>query len=69
MAELPQRVMSTVVEAAALLGINKSPAHELIARGELKAVRLGARRLISPAALEHPIGVRLPPPGASHRDV
>ena len=62
MAERPGRMMYTVVEAAALLGISKSTAHELIIRGELEAVRLGGRRLISPAVLERIIGERPPPP-------
>jgi len=62
MPDLPQRMMYTVVEAAALLGISKSTAHELISRGELEAVRLGGRRLISPKVLETMIGERPPPP-------
>lgn len=62
MSELPQRMMYTVVEAAALLGISKSTAHELIARGDLEAVRLDGRRLISPKVLETMIGERPPPP-------
>ncbi len=41
MAELPRRVIHTVVEAATLLGFSKSTPHELIARGELDVVRLG----------------------------
>ncbi len=62
MADTPPRMMYTVVEAAALLGISKSTAHELITRGELEAVRLGGRRLISPRVLEEIIGERPPPP-------
>lgn len=62
MPDLPRRMMYTVVEAAALLGISKSTAHELITRGELEAVRLGGRRLISPVVLETLIGERPPPP-------
>ncbi len=58
-------MMYTVVEAAALLGISKSTAHELIARGELEAIRLGGRRLISPVVLERLIGERPPPPDQS----
>ena len=63
MSELPQRMMYTVVEAAALLGISKSTAHELIRVGDIEAVRLGRRLLISPAVLESMIGERPPPPG------
>jgi len=65
MTDSPIRMMYTVVEAATLLGISKSTAHELIARGELKAVRLGGRRLVSPAVLERIIGERPPPPVSS----
>lgn len=55
-------MMYSVLEAAELLGISKSTAHELILRGDIEAVRLGGRRLISPAVLERLIGERPPPP-------
>lgn len=63
------RVMYTVVEAALLLGISKSTAHELVVRGELEAVRLGGRRLISPVVLEELLGERPPPPWSVRRTV
>ena len=56
--------MYTVVEAAAVLGISKSTAYELIQRGDLEAIQLGGRRLISPRVLEHLIGQPPPPPTA-----
>lgn len=56
------RMMYTVAEAALLLGIGKSTAHELILRGELQATRLGGRRLISPSVLTELLGERPPPP-------
>ena len=43
--------MYTVSEAAAVLGIGRSTAYELIVRGELEATRLGSRVLISPVTL------------------
>ena len=58
----PARVMYTVAEAALLLGLGKSTAHELILRGELEATRLGGRRLISPSVLTELLGERPPPP-------
>ena len=67
MSDSPSRMMYTVVEAAAILGISKSTAHELILRGELEAVRLGGRRLISPVVLERLIGERPPPPSEIRR--
>jgi excisionase family DNA binding protein len=41
----------TVEEAAALLGISRTLAYELIARGDLPCVRLGRRIVISRRAL------------------
>ena len=43
----PTRLLYTVGETAALLGVGRSTAYELIARGELKAVRLGRRRYVT----------------------
>ena len=59
--------MYTIAEAAAVLGISRSTAYELVLRGELEAVRLGGRRLISPRVLEQLIGERPPPPSALSR--
>ncbi len=58
------RVLYSVAEAAQILGISKSTAHELVIRGELPAVHLGARRLITPGVLEELIGERPPPPSS-----
>ncbi len=42
----------TVEEAAHLLGISRAFAYELVARGELPAVRLGRRIVVPRRALE-----------------
>ena len=39
------RLVYTVAEAGALLGISRAFAYELVARGELPVIRLGQRRL------------------------
>jgi excisionase family DNA binding protein len=48
--EAPKPTM-TVDEAAAFLGISRALAYESIARGELPAIRLGRRILISTSRL------------------
>lgn len=48
----PERATLTVEEAAALLGISRNHAYELAGKGQLPAIRLGRRLLISKAALE-----------------
>ena len=47
-----QRLVYSVAEAGALLGISRAFAYELVARGELPVIRLGRRRLVPKAALE-----------------
>jgi len=37
----------TVEEAAQMLGISRSSAHECVRRGELRALRLGRRRVVA----------------------
>ncbi len=46
------RVTLTVEEAAALLGISRTLAYELIARGDVPCLRLGRRIVISRRVLE-----------------
>jgi excisionase family DNA binding protein len=46
-----QRLVYSVAEAGALLGISRAFAYELVARGELPVIRLGRRRLVPKAAL------------------
>jgi excisionase family DNA binding protein len=45
------RLVYTVAEAGALLGISRAFACELVARGELPVIRLGRRRLVPEVAL------------------
>ena len=45
------RLVYTVAEAAALLGISRAFAYELVARGELPVIRLGRRRLVPKVGL------------------
>jgi excisionase family DNA binding protein len=45
------RLVYSVPEAAALLGISRAFAYELVARGELPVICLGRRRLVPRAAL------------------
>lgn len=42
----------SITEAAALLGISRGLAYELVARGDLPSIRLGRRILIPRHALE-----------------
>jgi excisionase family DNA binding protein len=45
------RLVYSVAEAGALLGISRAFAYELVARGELPVIRLGRRRLVPKVAL------------------
>ncbi|MFN3215299.1 MAG: helix-turn-helix domain-containing protein [Acidimicrobiales bacterium] len=57
------RLTYTVSEAAELLGIGRSTAYELVARGELATVRLGARAMVTRPALAALLGMDPPLPG------
>ena len=46
-----ERLVYSVAEAGALLGISRAFAYELVARGELPVIRLGRRRLVPKVAL------------------
>ena len=52
-----ERLVYSVAEAGALLGISRAFAYELVARGELPVIRLGRRRLVPKAALSALIGL------------
>lgn len=56
------RRMYTVAETAKVLGIGRSTAYELVNQGEIEAVRIGKRWLVSPAVLENILGERPPLP-------
>ena len=46
------RLTVTVDEAARLLGVSRGLAYELVARGELPALRLGRRRVVPRMAID-----------------
>jgi excisionase family DNA binding protein len=56
------RLVYTVAEAAALLGLGRSTAYDLIERGELPATRLGRRVFITRPVLTELLGCQPPLP-------
>jgi excisionase family DNA binding protein len=54
--DAPNRLALTVDEAAYLLNISRGLAYELVARGELPAIRLGRRIVIPRVAMEELLG-------------
>jgi excisionase family DNA binding protein len=46
----------TVPEAAELIGISRTSAHEAVHRGEIPSLAFGSRIVITRAALEHLLG-------------
>jgi excisionase family DNA binding protein len=46
------RLAYSPLETARMLGIGRTLLYELIDRGEIKSLRIGARRLISRSAIE-----------------
>lgn len=59
--DLPRgRLTLSVTEAAGRLGISRGLAYELVARGELPALRLGNRILIPVVALEDFVAAACP---------
>ncbi len=57
------RLVYTVTEAAELLGLGRSTAYELVARGELETVRLGSRVMVTRPTLTALLGFEPPLPG------
>jgi excisionase family DNA binding protein len=55
-----ERLTLSVTEAAAVLGISRALAYELVARGELPALHLGRRLLVPKAALLGLLGLAGP---------
>lgn len=51
--EPPERLAVSVNEAARLLGISRDLAYDLVARGEIPAIRLGRRLVVARRALQH----------------
>ena len=52
-----RRLAVSIEEAAAMLGISRSLAYELVHRRELRAVRLGRRLVVPLVALEELMGL------------
>lgn len=52
----------SVAEAAELLGVSRSTAYELVARGELATVRIGRRRMVTRPMLTELLGMEPPLP-------
>ena len=53
------RLTVTVEEAAALLGVCRSTAYELVARGELPTIRMRRRILVPTAGLAKLLGISI----------
>ncbi len=60
--EGPVRLVYTVSEAAVMLGVSRSMAYELVARGELDARRLGRRIYVTRDVLAALLGCEPPIP-------
>jgi excisionase family DNA binding protein len=58
-----QRLTYTVEEAGDLLGISRGSAYNLVRTGQIPALRMGRRLLVSRVALEGLLGQGPPPPG------
>ena len=52
-----ERIVLSVPEVAELLGISRTLAYELVARGELPHIRLGRRVVITRVAIARLVGV------------
>ena len=61
----PKALVLTVPEAARLLGISRTHAYELVARGDLAHVRLGRRIVVPKHAIEALLGLAPELPTAS----
>lgn len=58
--EHPRRLAVSVTEAAALLGISRGLAYELVHRGELPVIQLGRRLVVPIVALERLVAAASP---------
>ena len=57
-----QRLVYTVTETAAMLGLGRSTAYDLVARGEIATVRVGRRLFVTRLTLEEILGFCPPLP-------
>jgi excisionase family DNA binding protein len=58
--EPPRRLAVSVTEAAAMLGISRGLAYELVHRGELPVIQLGRRLVVPIVALERLVAAASP---------
>jgi len=58
--EPPRRLAVSVTEAAAMLGISRGLAYELVHRGELPVIQLGRRLVVPILALERLVAAASP---------
>lgn len=61
------RLLLTVVEAAAMLGVGRTKAYELIAGGELQVVHIGRATRVPLVAVHRYVDGLLSPPGPRMR--
>jgi excisionase family DNA binding protein len=62
-----QRLTYTVEEAGDLLGISRGSAYNLVRTGQIPALRMGRRLLVSRVVLEELLGHAPPPPEVRSR--
>jgi excisionase family DNA binding protein len=62
-----ERLLLTVVEAAAMLGVGRTKAYELIAGGELQVVHIGRAARVPLAAVHRYVNALLSPPPRTMR--
>lgn len=62
-----ERLLLTVVEAAAILGVGRTKAHELIAGGDLQLVHIGRAARVPLVAVHRYVDALLSPPPRTMR--
>ncbi len=60
------RLVYTIDETAAMLGVGRSTAYELIRTGDITSIRIGKRRFVTRLTLEEILGFRPPSPAELH---
>jgi excisionase family DNA binding protein len=65
--EARERLLLTVIEAAAMLGVGRTKAYELIAGGELQVVHIGRAARVPVIAVHRHVEALLSPPPRTMR--
>lgn len=52
MEEVPKRMLYSMVDAAEMIGVKRSTMYDLAAKGDVRTVKLGRRRLVTAESLE-----------------